>query len=226
MNKFYYLFISVLVLASTQYSLAQHSPVFSGFIEATYNYNFAKGSVNSLRSYDYRSNQILLNNVHIAVAGDPSEKLSYDAELDFGTDASVHGLLYQGIFTTGTPIGADIQEAYFTYSFSNNFKFTAGKFATFEGIELIEGPSNPTISRGYLYGLAEPFCHVGGYFTFLINDLFDLRLGAINGWDKLVDNNSDKTIISRLGINLGDPFTAGISFYTGVEQDASTNWRN
>jgi hypothetical protein len=226
---FYKTTIAVVIISLTNgfLLLAQDSgPKFSGYIESSYNYNFSAGSINSLRSYDARANQILLNNVHLVASGAPSEKVSYFAELDFGTDATVHGLLYQGIFSNNSPIGADIQEAAITYAFSNQFKFTGGRFVTFEGIEVIEGPVNPTISRGYLYGLAEPYTHVGGYFNFIPSGKIDLKLGVVNGWDLLVDNNMDKTIISRLGINLGDPLAFGISFLSGVEQVNSENWRN
>jgi hypothetical protein len=206
--------------------LAQKSgPEFSGYIDASYNYNFSKGNTNSLRSYDARANQILLNNVHLAASGNPSSKLSYIAEFDFGTDAGVHGLLNQVAPGAG-PIGVALEEAAITHSFSDQWKFTGGKFVTFEGIEVIQSTSNPTISRGYLYGLAEPFTHVGGYLTFIPSNEIDIKLGVVNGWDLLIDNNTDKTIISRLGINLGDPLSFGLSFSNGIEQPNSSNWRN
>jgi hypothetical protein len=49
---------------------------------------------------------------------------------------------------------------------------------------------------------------------------------VVNGWDLLIDNNKDKTIITRFGVNLGDPLTFGLSYYTGVEQASSDDWRN
>jgi hypothetical protein len=213
----------VVVFIANGLLLFAQGPVISGHIEATYNYYFGDTTVNALRSYDARTNQILLNNAHIALSGAPSEKLSYVAEVDLGTDAGVHGLLTQ--VSGGPSIGVDLQEAYMTYAFSDKFKFTGGKFVTFEGIEVIEGPINPTISRGYLYGLAEPYCHVGGYFTFVASNEIDFKLGVINGWDLLIDNNKDKTIIGRAGVNLGDPLALGASFSWGVEQVASDNAR-
>jgi len=200
-------------------------PSFSGFIDASYNYNLGRGTTNSLRSYDARADQILLNNVHLVASGAPSNKLSYVAELDFGTDAAVHGVLHQAGLGAG-PVAVDVQEAYLTYTISDQFRFTGGKFVTFEGIELIEAPSNPTVSRGYLFGLAEPFTHVGGFVAYQASNEIEIKLGVINGWDLLIDNNMDKTILSRLGLNFGDPLSLGISFYTGVEQQNSSNWRN
>ncbi len=219
-----YTILCCVAILCSQKIYPQGGPAFSGYIEGTYNYNLSGGTTNALRSYDARANQILLNNVHLVAAGSPSNKVSYYADFDFGTDAAVHGLLHQPSFTA--PIGVDIQEAAITYSFSDQFKFTGGKFVTFEGIEVIEGPNNPTISRGYLYGLAEPYTHVGGYLNFIPSRQVDIKLGIVNGWDLLVDNNMDKTIISRVGINLGDPLAFGISLLTGVEQVNSENWRN
>ena len=221
--KTFSLFVILSLILIEQKSFAQDSHSFSGYIEATYNYYFGDTTINALRSYDSKANQILLNNVHLALSGTPSSKVSYVAELDFGTDAGVHGLLNQ--VGGGPSIGVDIQEAYMTYSFSDKFKFTGGRFATFEGIEVIEGPANPTISRGYLYGLAEAYTHVGGYFTFIASEQVDIKLGVINGWDQLIDNNKDKTIIGRFGVNLGDPLAFGISGSWGVEQTASDNAR-
>lgn len=220
-----FLFIALFAIVSGQNSFAQNGPHFSGYIESSYNYNFAKGTTNTLRSYDARANQIMLNNVHIVASGTPSEKVNYFAELDFGTDAAVHGLVHQTSLGAG-PVAVDVQEAAITYSVSNKFKFTGGKYVTFEGIELIEGPLNPTISRGYLFGLAEPYTHVGGYVNLIPTKEIDIKLGVVNGWDLLVDNNTDKTIISRFGVNLGDLLAFGISFLTGVEQVNSDNWRN
>ncbi|HVO74223.1 MAG TPA: outer membrane beta-barrel protein, partial [Ignavibacteriaceae bacterium] len=73
------------------------------------------------------------------------------------------------------------------------------------------------------YGLAEAFCHVGGYFTYVASNQVDIKLGVINGWDRLIDNNKDKTIIGRLGVNLGDPLAFGISGSWGVEQPEPIN---
>lgn len=223
--KFFSISLLILFVSVNSISAQKTGPLLAGYAETSYNYNFGKGTTNSLRSYDSRANQILLNNVHLNLSGSTSEKVSYYADIDFGTDAAVHGLVHQTGVGSG-PIAVDIQEAALTYAFSDKFKLTAGKFVTFEGIEVIEGPVNPTISRGYLFGLAEPFTHVGGYLTFAASPEIEFRLGVVNGWDLLVDNNPDKTIISRVGLNLGDPLALGISFYTGVEQVSSSDLRN
>lgn len=117
--------ILILIFSSIKTFLSFAQPTFSGFIESSYIYNLSKGTTNSLRSYDAKANQILLNNVHIVVSGAASDKVSYTAELDFGTDAAVHGLLHQAGSGAG-PIAVDVQEGYLTYAFSDEFKFTRG----------------------------------------------------------------------------------------------------
>jgi len=216
----------IILLLTFSFNFAQNSKLsLNGYMETSYNYNLSKSTVNSLRSYDAKANQIAINNIHFELTGNSSDKLTYNAQIDFGTDAGVHGILHQTAIGAG-PIAVDLQEAYLTYSFNNQWKFTAGKFVTFEGIEVIEGPSNPTISRGYLFGLAEPFTHVGGYINYIPSSEVDIKVGVVNGWDLLVDNNKDKTIIARLGFNLGEPLSVGFSYSYGVEQVNANNARN
>lgn len=225
MKKYNTLFLVLIFLLTTVCMAQNSSPAFTGYFETTYNYNFGKSSTNELRSYDAKANQILINNLHFDLTGNASDKLSYNAQIDFGTDAAVHGVLHQVALAAG-PVAVDLQEAYFTYSFTDNLKLTAGKFVTFEGIEVIEGPINPTISRGYLFGLAEPFTHVGGYLTYVLSEQVDFKFGVVNGWDLLIDNNKDKTIIARVGANFGNPLSVGVSYSYGVEQVSSDNARN
>jgi hypothetical protein len=120
-KKLFFVFLLAFFIVCHIIFAQNTGPAFSGYIEGTYNYNFSKGMTNSLRCYDYRSNQILLDNAHIVVSGNPSNKVSYNADLDFGTDALIHGLLHQGS-DNAHPIGVDVQEAYVNYAFSDKFK--------------------------------------------------------------------------------------------------------
>jgi hypothetical protein len=130
-------------------------------------------------------------------------------ELDAGYDASKN---------TSFPFSSslfDVQEAYLTYS-SGIFSMTAGKFVTYEGIEVVEGPLNPTISRGFLFGLAEPVTHTGVKFHFT-TETVDFGIGVVNGWDTITDNNNMKTIIFKLGLKPSDAFMVAFSGTFGSE---------
>lgn len=194
-------------------SVAQaDGPTVSGYIDTQYNYNLDKpftGRTN-LRSYDADDNTMSLNTAHLNFNGSLGDNLTYTIETDYGTDALVNTSAGHG---TGDDF--DVQEAYFVYTSMVALKI--GKFVTPEGIEVIESKDNPTITRGFLFGLAEPFTHTG----FIISKAFgklDIGVGAVNGWDQAADVNEGKTFLGKIGLNLGDPLAVTITGYHGPEQ--------
>jgi hypothetical protein len=113
----------------------------------------------------------------------------------------------------------DIQEAYLTYKCPHTGAvLKGGKFATYEGIEVIESPSNFTITRGFLFGMVEPFTHTGFAATYALPQVVDLSAGVVNGWDRLNDNNRAKTFIWRVGLDFGDVLSGGLSGTYGPEE--------
>ncbi len=191
-------------------------PTISGYVDTQYGYNFNKpaSETTTLRSYDAQNNNIA-NTAHVSLAGSFGEGIGYVVDLDAGHDANV---------TVGGASGSAVvlQEGYLTYKCPiTHLGIKAGKFATFEGIEVIETNANPTISRGYLYGLAEPFTHVGGVLSYAMGK-FDVAAGVVNGWDVPNDNNPGKTLVGKIGLNFGDPLSVTISGLSGPEQNQST----
>jgi len=180
-----------------------------------------------LRSFDVRGgNSFLLHAAHLVVKHAFSESVSGVIELDAGEDA------YQ---TSGATFGSngpnifDVQEAYATYTSPFGLSFTGGKFVTYEGIEVIEGPMNPTITRGFLFGLAEPFSYIGAKVHYSITDgdkeMANLGVGVVNGWDSYVDNNDAKTLIFRVGVTPIDQFWVAASGSFGAERPDSNDDR-
>lgn len=191
------------------------APAFSGFVDTTYNYNLnapASGK-NGYRSFDDQANSFLLNAVQIEAAG-KNDTLAYSVQVDAGSDA--RALTSAG---SGTPDDVALQEAWLAYTVPGvPLTVKAGKFATPVGIEVIESGSNPTITRGFLFGLAEPYTHVGVLASYQIDSRFEATVGLVNGWDVDVDTNTGKTLVARLGANFGDPITAGLCLLYGPEQ--------
>lgn len=206
-------------------------PKISGYVDTTYNYNFNKpasqtttvGTPNgaagvNLSSYVTRANSFDLTAAHVSLSGS-LKNAGYVVEFDAGTTANVDTPLTGA----GGADDFDLQEAYLTYACPiTGINLKAGKFVTLEGIEVIESPSNPTISRGLLYAMAEPFTNVGFLLSRAVPikglEGLELRAGVVNGWDQLTDNNDGKTVIGGLGINYGDLATGGLSIYYGPEQ--------
>jgi Putative beta-barrel porin-2, OmpL-like. bbp2 len=191
----------------------------SGYVESAYHLNLSKPQANTpvpLRSYDGQSgNTFLLHNAHLAVNHSFNEDVSAVVEIDAGSDAAVDAAGSNG--TTGALYGFDVQEAYAKYA-HHGFSLYAGKFVTYEGIEVVEGPSNPTLTRGFLYNFAEPVTHIGTKMHYAVNDTVDLGIGVVNGWDQWIDNNDWKTIIFRIGLTPSPDFFAALSGSVGSEQ--------
>jgi len=70
---------------------AYTGPSISGFIDSSYDYNFAGNlaMTNPLRSFDAAANTFLLNDVQLKATGTVSKETSYTVKTDFGTDAAV-----------------------------------------------------------------------------------------------------------------------------------------
>lgn len=195
-------------------------PEISGHIESAYHLSLSHPEAEdpvALRSYDaIGGNSFLLHSAHLVVKHAMTDKVSATIELDGGTDANL-GNGGVGLF--------DVQEAYATYTSPFGLYFTAGKFVTYEGIEVIEGPANPTITRGYLFGLAEAFTHIGAKLHYKAGDVADIGVGVVNGWDLYVDNNDAKTGIFRVGLTPVKQFWIAFSGSYGAERADSNNDR-
>jgi len=186
------------VLLVTRAALAEPSPPvpsISGFVQVAYHGELAKADptreqLAPLRGYTPTGNTFVLHSAHIAIAHAFNENVSARVEVDAGYDAprTASYPFNDGMF--------DVQEAYATYQ-RGFFSLTAGKFAAYEGLEYIEGPLNPTVTRGYSFNIAEPNTHTGVKLHFT-GDAVDLGIGLVNGWDVLIDNNSGKTAIWKL----------------------------
>jgi len=195
----------------------------SGFVNTTYNYNLNRpaSGTNGFFSYNAQHNSLLLNAAHLVVSGSPTENLSWTVELDFGADARVNTYAQVlGFDAMGTPITLpqffDVQEAYGVYK-SGKLGLKVGKFVTYQGIEVIESPLNPTISRGYLFGLAEAFYHTGAVVMYQASDKLDVHVGVIQGWDVLYDTNRGKMGVVKVGITPNDKAAATVSAYVGPD---------
>jgi len=201
------------VAQSTQ--VLADGPTINGYVDTQYGYNFdAPGNGTTFgRSYDAQDNNIA-NTAHLSISGMFNDNTNYVVDIDAGHDANTT------VGGTNNASAVVLQEAYVNYVGASKLGFKVGKFATYQGIEVIETNANPTISRGYLFGMAEPFTHVGGVVTLALGKL-DFAAGFVNGWDVANDNNPGKTFVGKIGLNLGDALAATLSGYHGPEQTQS-----
>jgi hypothetical protein len=201
-------------------------PTITGYVEAGYSINFSDTNVGHpvpLRVYDPAGHSFALHAAHLAITHKFTDAISAVIEIDAGRDAAFDtGTAYP---SANSPFTAfDVQEAYANYG-GGMFTLTAGKFVTYEGIEVIEGPLNPTITRGLLFGWAEPFTHTGVKLHFQPMDAFNIGVGVVNGWDQLTDNNGAKTFIARAAITTPILFAALSGSFGGEQTGENGNPR-
>ena len=206
------------------------APKISGFIDTTYNYDFNRPAsrVTAMKSFDRRTDSFLLNAAQVNIQGD-KDGIGYYTELTFGTDASVMKSAGTGA-DAGLPAAPstvaynfELQEAFLTYKCpTTGIMLKAGKFVTFEGIEVIESKDNFTITRGHLFGLAEPYTHVGALAGYAFPKYIDIWVGVVNGWDLHTDNNYGKTFLGKIGFTVNDMVSGLVSVSHGAEKNNNT----
>jgi len=210
--------------------------VISGYVDAAYHMNLSKMSYDSpvpLRSYDAAGgNSFIFHSAHVGIAHNFTPESSVFLSVDFGADATANNFNYApvGVVITpgagmapptvskgvGTPV--DVREGYGKWT-PGDFTFIAGKFVTLQGIEIVDGPLNPTITRGFLYGLAEPVSHTGARAMYtLAGGMAHVGVGIFNGWDTIVDNNNKKTLLLNADVAPNAMFHAQLAAYYGAEQ--------
>jgi Putative beta-barrel porin-2, OmpL-like. bbp2 len=194
----------------------------TGFVEGGYNHVFGaphnptEGDAIPTRAYD-PENGFVLHLAHIALKHQLNENVYGFIAFNAGAD-STYNHDPSGVQRTLF----DVPEAY-AVATGYNLTFTAGKFTTYEGIEVYQGPANPTITRGFLYWLAEPVTHVGAKLHYTAGPV-DIGVGVVNGWDTnngvfaTGDNNNQKTFIFRAAVTPSPAFFAALSGTYGVEK--------
>jgi hypothetical protein len=185
----------------------------AGYVDAGYHIDLNKNSIYApavYRAYD-AAGGFQLHAAHLAVSHSFSSESSAFVSLDFGTDAAINSANYGA-----NPV--DVREGYLKWT-PGDFTLQAGKFVTLNGIEVVDGPLNPTLTRGYLYWLAEPVGHTGAKVNYAFGGgTAHLGVGLVNGWDQLLDNNNQKTVLFNGDIVPSANFHAQISGSWGAEQ--------
>lgn len=181
---------------------AKKGVVLSGYVDASYSYNAngggtdagVNGTPGTIRThmFDVDSNDFNVNQVKLALEKAlPAENTwaaGFRIDLMFGEDAK-----YLADNDWGMGDGdLAVEQAYvqFRVPIGNGLDFKFGKFVSLLGYEVIETPANLNVSRGYLFTYGIPWMHTGFVMSYKFNDMVDVKLGLVNGW-----NNSDSNFL-------------------------------
>lgn len=191
------------------------------YVDTLYEYNFndPDSGENSFRSLDPEHNEFEIQEASIYFEKTPewgdniADFIGFRIWLLVGENAprvAASGLSDDTI---------DLTEAYLSVlaPVGNGLNIIAGKFTTLAGFELIQAKDNPNITRGFMFGLSEPFTHTGVRASYPVGPI-NLTFGINNGWDLADDNNDGKTLEGQIAYS-DDFFSASLTGYFGPEQD-------
>jgi hypothetical protein len=170
----------------------------SGNVDAYYRYNFAGQSggplFNNYTSFTNSQSSFELGMASIrADVSALSGKVGATVDLGFGRRAEEFSY-NDGIggSKNGFMSLANIKQAYVTFAPSSVVKFTAGKFATHVGYELLDAPLNRNYSMSYMFTNG-PFFHTG-----LKMDITAGPVGFMLGATNYVDQSTSTTGVKGL----------------------------
>ncbi len=169
----------------------------SGSLDGYYRYNFA-GKTNNYTSFTNSQSSFELGMASLrADATALSGKAGATIDLGFGRRAEEFSYNdgndnAAGADKNGFLSLAAIKQAYVTYAPSSKIKFTAGKFATHVGYELVDAPLNRNYSMSYMFTNG-PFFHTG-----LKADITAGPIGFMIGLTNYTDQTTATTTVKNL----------------------------
>src|SRR5213082_4033581 len=201
----------------------------TGFAQGSYAYSGHSLADTAIvgRLYDRFQNRFTLNAL-AAVLDKPYDPAKFSAgfhtELLVGQDATV--IQSNGLFAGATPpIPVDVPHLYVTLNVptasGNGLQFKVGRIPTLLGLEVIETYANPNWSEGNQFVYVENFTATGLSVETKFNDHVDAQLRVINGWDQVVDNNTHKSLMGRVGLYPDALTSLGIVGFWGPEEAVS-----
>jgi Putative beta-barrel porin-2, OmpL-like. bbp2 len=181
---------TVLFFFASQAQDSTKSLTVSGSIDAYYRYNFA-GQKNNYTSFTNSQSSFELGMASLrADATALSGKVGATVDLGFGRRAEEFS--YNDGAANGFLTLSNIKQAYITYAPSSKVKFTAGKFATHVGYELLDAPLNRNYSMSYMFTNG-PFFHTG-----LKADITAGPIGFMLGLTNYTDQSTATTTTNNL----------------------------
>jgi hypothetical protein len=193
-----------------------------GFVDTYYSYNFQQpqSHLNKLRNFDIYENQFSLNLAEVKFALEGSS-VGGNLELTFGPTADlVHTIdgkadetfkyIHQAYATVRVPVG-------------DMLTVDVGKFVTHLGAEVIETHMNWNYSRSLLFAWAIPYFHTGVRLTYPLSSNLSLMGMVANGWNRIVDNNSAKTLGAQIAWTPVEGLSVIQNWISGAEQTNNNN---
>lgn len=206
-----------------------------GYVEAYYAYNFGRPSngITNFRAFDNRHATATLSNAVVSVEGTASRFLARAAlqsgstgETYYAAEPSRPGA--DGAAAGGPAVFKHVQEAYARFR-ASDVDVEAGLYLSPIGPESMAIKDTWLWSRSNLfYGL--PFYHTGARVKLRPTTSTRLRVGVLNGWNSVVDNNDTPSVSAKATIDLSKAVSLDVHYLGGIERGPGAAegpaWRN
>lgn len=199
-----------------QDSTKKSTTTWTGSVDAYYRNDFA-GKGNNFTSFTNSQNSFELGMASIRV-DHTIGKVAATIDLGFGRRAEEFS--YNDAASTGTSgftALTAVKQAYLSYAVSNKVKFTAGKWATHVGWELLDAYANRNYSMSYGFSFG-PFFHTGFKMDVSLGGKSAFMVGIANPTDHVTDNTGKKVFIAQFSTGTkNDKLKAYLNYQGGTD---------
>lgn len=206
-------------------SIQIHSFLSLGYV---YNFNDPASNMNSQRFFDFKHNQFRVDDFQFSVLREAAEPGDAGFRFDLDVGSNIPRTIHSAGLLEGEDV--DVRQAFVSYiaPLGNGLTIDFGKFITAFGLEVIEGWEgfNDNYSHSYDFSFAIPFTHTGLRLSYPVNDKLSLMFMAVNGWDKVDDNNDAKGFHGQVGFFPTEDISLWFNYMGSPEQDDNEgDWR-
>ncbi|OJW22667.1 MAG: hypothetical protein BGO49_01415 [Planctomycetales bacterium 71-10] len=179
----------------------EESPVkIYGWIQNSYTGNTngrGKSGENFGVNPNHKANWWMGNQYYIVVENplELDDTINFGFRVDnlFGNDWQFNYM--QGLFNNAFPLnyfpGYDLAQLYgevhLPFLTEGGIDVKGGRFYTIAGYEQVPAIARPLLSTPYMFTYGQPFTHTGVLTTWHLTDKVNLYNGAINGWDRWIN---------------------------------------
>jgi Putative beta-barrel porin-2, OmpL-like. bbp2 len=193
------IFLAAMTAMGFYVSNAQDSTIkvsYSGGLDGYYRYNF-NNQPNNFTSFTNSQSSFELGMATLkADATALSGKVGATIDLGFGRRAEEFSY-NDGEAKNGFASLSLLKQAYITYAPTKKLKFTAGKFTTHVGYEMLDAQLNKNYSMSYMFTNG-PFFHTGIKAEYNITGPLSFMVGIANYVDQTIASTSAKNAIAQI----------------------------
>ncbi|HVH46670.1 MAG TPA: outer membrane beta-barrel protein [Labilithrix sp.] len=197
----------------------------SGYVETFYQYNFNNpgNGISNYRGYDTRHNTLTLANA-VLDAGFRAKNLLARLALQFGhtpatyyaQEPSLGGT--DGAGETDAKLWRHLQRASVGWQATKSLLFEGGLFLTNIGVESLVVKDNWHWSRTNA-SVRLPNYSSGVKATWHATDRLDVSTGVFNGWNSIVDNNDEKSVLVQAQYKVKESLSTSAAYFGGIERE-------